>query len=133
VQLPHDHYIDAVLDALSAAELGPDRYFTETSDGERLDAVLSWSRNNLHVNTAEWPHGVLICWSQLDFWEYAGIRADGYNDSPRELIREEIPSPDSVVEAVRVLLRTAARLPAPGTPWVLKADLACALDQWHAN
>lgn len=131
--LPHDSYIEAVLSALSAGGLAPDQYEIETPDGERLDAVLNWNPSDLYPNPSEWPHGVLVCWSQFEGWEYAANRADGSNDHPKPLLTEFLAAPEAIVEAVRMLLRHPDGLPLPGTEWTGKPNLQKALDAWNAE
>lgn len=129
--LPHDQYIDTVNAALTAAGLGPSDGFTETPDGEQLDAVLNWRSDHPLVAPSELPHGMLICWSQYEGWEYAWGNEDGSNSTPRPLVREFIPSPDDIVTAVGTLLHGADDLPIDGTPWEGKDELSEALAAWE--
>jgi hypothetical protein len=129
-RLPHERYIDAVFAALADSDLEPDGEFVETPDGERLDAVMTWNRDNSHLDSDQWPHGVLVSWSQFDGWEYAATNANGSNEVPSELVHEWIPAPESVVDAVRLLLRGSEGLPVHGRGWILKSELEIALREW---
>lgn len=131
--LPHDNYIDAVLAALTAADLAPDDAFTQAADGEQLEAVMTWDGANPRFDSEQWPHGVLVCWSQNDSWEYAARNADQSNQTPRELVHEWTPAPESVVDAVRVLLSGPDGLPIDGHAWDLKAELVTALRVWDED
>ncbi|MBP2330635.1 hypothetical protein JOF56_011020 [Kibdelosporangium banguiense] len=129
--LPHDEYFDAVDTALTASGLGASDGFTENSDGVRLDAVMSWKPHDQpSLNTSEWPYGVIACWSQVDGWQYAALRSNGFNEQPAELVREFIPSPECLVIAVRMLLHSPESLPIDGRAWDGKARLERDLAAW---
>lgn len=64
--LPHDDYLQAVHDALAALGIEPDRSWTETPDGEQLDAVAEF-RSNPAIR-AEWDGGIYLGWGQRDGW-----------------------------------------------------------------
>jgi hypothetical protein len=132
-RLPHERYIDAVPAALADTDLTPDHAFVETPDGERLDAVMTWDRDNVNIDPDQWPNGVLVCWSQVQGWEYAASNANGSNEIPSELVHEWIPAPDSVAEAVRVLLHGPEGLPVHGRGWVRKSELETALREWDED
>jgi hypothetical protein len=60
--LPHDDYATAVHQALTALGIEPDRTWTETPDGQQLDAVCEF-RTHPAIR-AEWPGGVFLGWDQ---------------------------------------------------------------------
>lgn len=64
--LPHDDYLQAVHDALAALGIEPDRSWTETPDGEQLDAVAEF-RTNPAIR-AEWDGGIYLGWDQRAGW-----------------------------------------------------------------
>lgn len=64
--LPHDAYLHAVHDALAALGIEPDRSWTETPDGQQLDAVAEL-RSNPAIRV-EWDGGVFLGWDQHAGW-----------------------------------------------------------------
>jgi hypothetical protein len=128
--LPHDPYVAAVDVALCAAGLGSDDGWTESPDGERLDAVLIWNHG---PGRDAWPGGVLISWSQFDGWQYAGRRPDGGNEQPQALVHDFFAAPEVIVEAVRALLSGGDGLPLSGVPWSGKTELQSALSEWDES
>lgn len=67
--LPHDDYMEAVVDALSARGIPPSQWWTSEDDSgaatDRLDAVVLWSGI---ASPDHWPHGVYLTWDQYDGW-----------------------------------------------------------------
>lgn len=69
--LPHDEYMTAVANALTAYGLEPDQWWSSdddsgTPDTDRLDGIFQWRTGT--ANTEHWPHGVYLTWDQYDGW-----------------------------------------------------------------
>lgn len=143
-QLPHDPYITAVTEALTAAGLPPADQFTDdcdTSGSHRyLRAVIT-----LHPDEEHWPHGLVLIWE----W-HTGIEA-GFGEPERGpswalavladrhgQIRERqaftvlgYPTPRYVVESVRALAaRRNQNMPAERWDQAHALDAAC--EAWGA-
>mgnify|MGYP001126741791 CR=1 FL=1 len=74
--LPHDTYMAAVADALTACGIPPQWWTSEDDSGagtDRLDAVFRWTGDVVHPE--HWPHGVYLSWDQYDGWQL--IESDG--------------------------------------------------------
>ncbi|MFF9270446.1 hypothetical protein [Streptomyces rochei] len=121
--LPHDPYIEAVTDALTAAGLTPVEQWAD--DGEtkgtycHLTAVLSLDPSGTHDQDDEevpagtpWRHGLLLSWEwhtgaeegweKGPRWEFAALKADGSCEyTPAMLPVFGYASPAAVVDAVR--------------------------------
>ncbi|MET8982107.1 hypothetical protein ABZX85_41645 [Streptomyces sp. NPDC004539] len=122
-ELPHDPYIEAVVDALAAAGIEPD---ARTSDAEIdghddgpdagctkvLDAFLVWDTYTPGLNTDFHEHGIALLWEHsVDQWVWAPRRKDGVLEHvPEPLPLHRWADPAAVVDVVRVLL---AGLPVP--------------------
>jgi hypothetical protein len=127
--LPHDPYITAVCDALTAAGLElTDHCWTD--DGETrgmycyLNAVITVdpsgtiaSGDEEAQDDAEWPHGLLLIWEwhtgieaehgepdRGPVWLFAELKADGSNEYPTWLPAEGYASPAAIVEATRKVI-----------------------------
>ncbi|MDX3455090.1 hypothetical protein PV396_24635 [Streptomyces sp. ME02-8801-2C] len=128
--LPHDPYITAVCDALTAAGLKlTDQCWT--GDGETrgtycyLDAVitldpsgtLGLDAEDVLGAKAEWPHGLLLIWewhtgieadqgepARGPQWLFAELKGDGSNEYPTDLPIEGYASPAAVLEAARKVI-----------------------------
>lgn len=127
--LPHDDYITAVCDALTAAGLEPGDG-TWLSDSETrgmycyLGAVIELDpsntrnlcRDDIPAGTA-WPHGLILTWewhtgAEADqgepekgpYWEFAAMKDDGSNEYPTQLPVYGYASPAAVVEAARKVI-----------------------------
>lgn len=130
--LPHDPYMAAVADALAAWDIKPTKWWTETPDGEQLDAVFMWDDGT--PSPEHWPHGVYLGWDQHAGWQL--IEAGG----PRNV---DSLSPDSrtycdprqVAADVRAQL-THGRTPGPitldGDWWDTQATQA-AVERWETS
>jgi hypothetical protein len=128
--LPHDPYITAVCDALTAAGLEPGDD-TWLSDAETrgtycyLGAVItldpSGTRDPFDYDTktaaADWPCGLILTWEwhtgieegygvpeRGPVWEFAEVKADGSNAYPTQLPVYGYASPAAVVEAARKVI-----------------------------
>ncbi|MFF9215576.1 hypothetical protein [Streptomyces viridosporus] len=125
--LPHDSYIEAVGDALTAAGLEPTDH-SWTSDSETrgtyryLNAVLTLDPSGTIASgdndAAEWPHGLLLIWEwhtgrEADqgepergpVWQFAALKDDGSNEYPTDLPVYGYADPVAVVEATRKVIR----------------------------
>lgn len=124
--LPHDPYITAVCDALTAADLEPGDD-TWTSDSETrgtycyLGAVITLDPDKTHgldddvPDDAQWPHGLILTWEwhtgiedgepeRGPVWEFAELKRDGSNEYPTALPVYGYASPAAVVEAARKVI-----------------------------
>lgn len=135
--LPHDPYITAVVDALTAAGLTPtDRSFT--SDAETLgvycylNAVLALDPSRTDdvpdediPDDAAWPHGLILVWEwhtgreeggteRGGFWMFAERKADGSNEYPAWLPVQADAAPEAVVDCVRLVIDRSIKPGAPG-------------------
>lgn len=67
--LPHDDYTAAVVEALKAIGVTPDQWWTETPDGQQLDAVIMFDEKTSDAMDAEqWPAGAFLGWDQRAGW-----------------------------------------------------------------
>lgn len=131
--LPHDPYIRAVTDALTAAGLEPTEQWTDDSDSRGtycyLNAVVTLDpsgTNDLDLDLDEipagttWPHGLLLIWEwhtgiedaepeRGPRWQFAELKKDGRNEHPTVLPVAGYASPDAVVDAVRKVVAREIR------------------------
>ncbi|WP_030569693.1 hypothetical protein [Streptomyces aureocirculatus] len=140
--LPHDPYITAICDALTAAGLEPDDYWTSDAEVDRydtgpdagcttmLDAHLVWTESrNRH------RHGIHLVWEHpAEQWQWAPRAADGVLEHDPEFLPTlgRYADPAAVVAVVRALL--AGEEPAVGhAPYWHEADaVKRALAAWEA-
>lgn len=126
--LPHDAYITAVCDALTAAGLTLTDY-CRTDDCETrgtycyLDAVITLDPSGTITSGedaprgAAWPHGLLLIWEwhtgiEADQgepdrgpqWLFAELNGDGSNEYPTSLPVYGYASPAAVVDAARKVI-----------------------------
>lgn len=125
--LPHDPYIAAVVDALTAAGLEPTDY-TWTDDSETrgtycyLNAVITLDPSGTITSDDEgvpagtaWPHGLLLIWewhtgaedgepNRGPVWQFAELKSDGSNEYPTGLPVYGYASPAAIVEAARKVI-----------------------------
>lgn len=120
--LPHDAYITAVCDALTAAGLElTDMCWTSDSETRGtycyLDAVITLDPKSFGADRDEWPHGLLLIWEwhtgiEADqgepvkgpLWLFAELKDDGSNEYPTDLPVEGYASPAAIVEATRKVI-----------------------------
>lgn len=109
--LPHDPYMDAVDQALTAAGIGAsDGWSSAGDDYDRdgallLSALWLWETGNPALNADELPHGLLVHWNSEAGWEYASFLVDGRNEaSLRQTFLDVWAAPELAVETVRELL-----------------------------
>lgn len=124
--LPHDPYITAVCDALTAAGLEPTEDWTD--DGETrgtycyLNAVITLDPDHTHdldhddiPADAQWPHGLILIWEwhtgaedgepgRGPQWLFAELKRDGFNEYPTSLPVSGYASPAAVVDAARKVI-----------------------------
>jgi hypothetical protein len=128
-QHPHDPYIEAITNTLTAAGLEPTDH-SWTDDGETrgtycyLNAVITldpsgtvgeW-REDIPAGTA-WPHGLLLIWEwhtgieaedgepeRGPVWQFAELKDDGSNEYPTWLPVHGYASPAAIVEAARKVI-----------------------------
>jgi len=136
-QLPHDSYITAVCDALTAANLNlTDHCWTD--DGETrgtycyLNAVITLDPSGTIAadeqpdGGADWPHGLLLIWewhtgieaeqgepARGPQWSFAELKADGSNEYPTDLPVYGYASPAAIVDAARKVISREIQ---PGPP-----------------
>ncbi|GAA0359233.1 hypothetical protein PV735_11205 [Streptomyces turgidiscabies] len=125
--LPHDAYITAVCDALTAAGLEPTDHCW-TDDGETrgtycyLNAVITLDPSGAiaedvddYPADAAWPHGLLLIWEwhtgiedgepeRGPVWQFAELKGDGSNEYPTGLPVYGYASPAAIVEAARKVI-----------------------------
>ncbi|MFC5202788.1 hypothetical protein [Streptomyces kaempferi] len=141
-QLPHDPYITAVIEALTAAGLEPDSYWTSDAEidpyaaGEdagcitMLSAVIGWDDD-----TDDDTGGLFLFWDHpAEQWQYARPRAEGGNTEPEFLpTLGRYSDPAAVVATVRALL-AGESLPEGHAPYWHPADsVRAAVDAWAAD
>ncbi|MFJ4682038.1 hypothetical protein [Streptomyces sp. NPDC088789] len=135
--LPHDEYMAAVADALTACGIAPAQWWTSEDDSgastARLDGIFQW-----HTGAADpshWPHGVYLSWDQYNGWR---LIESGGGRSIHDL------SPDSRIycDPRQIAADTRARLkhgldgwsPGPitidGDRWDTRATMA-AVERWE--
>lgn len=122
---PHDPYITAVIDALTATDLPPTDD-TWTDDGETrgtycyLNAVITLDPSNTSdldrddiPTDAAWPHGLILIWewhtgiedgARGPQWLFAEIKSDGSNAYPTSLPVQGYAAPAAVVDAARKVI-----------------------------
>ena len=114
-QLPHDPYITAVIDALTAAGLEPDQWWTSDAEIDpyatgddagcttMLNAVLSWADTRVDEDGQD---GLFLFWDHpASKWQYARPRVEGGNTEPEFLSQLGLYSdPGAVAGTARALL-----------------------------
>ncbi|MBP5930165.1 hypothetical protein F3K39_19040 [Streptomyces sp. LBUM 1479] len=133
--LPHDPYITAVVDALTAAGLEPTTAETrfDPDSGNELDALLVWDGDAAGLNTDECEDGFVLLWEHpAEQWQWAPRLHHGALEWEPEFLAS-LPrwvDPAVVVIVVRELL---AGRPAPtsvGPLWTGHAQTQAAVDAW---
>jgi hypothetical protein len=122
---PHDPYVEAVIDALTAGGLEPAEWWT--SDGETkgvycyLNAVIQLDPSGTRELDDEdipagtsWPHGLMLSWEwhtgleeggpeRGPLWEFAELKQDGSSEYPTSLPVYGFASPAAIVETARAV------------------------------
>ncbi|MET7944406.1 hypothetical protein [Streptomyces sp. NPDC005302] len=125
--LPHDPYITAVCEALTAAGIDlTDHCWTDDSETRGtycyLNAVTTLDPSGTHdldhdevPAEAAWPHGLILVWEwhtdaeqgepeRGPLWLFAELKNDGSNEYPTALPVHGYASPAAVVEAARKVI-----------------------------
>jgi hypothetical protein len=126
--LPHDPYITAVCDALTAAGLElTDHCWTDDCETRGtycyLNAVITLDPSGTITadeqpdGGADWPHGLLLIWEwhtgieaedgepeKGPVWQFAELKSDGSNEYPTGLPVYGYASPAAVVDAARKVI-----------------------------
>ncbi|MFC1436019.1 hypothetical protein ACEZDB_35840 [Streptacidiphilus sp. N1-3] len=129
--LPHDGYIDAVVQALAYAELEATGYRTSATEqlGEDgrpvLSALIEWdSSNPLVGDRFGRPHGFVLTWTLATGWQFAQRREDGGTHCPDSLPLIIAAAPVAVAAALARNL---------GRPWwtgFQDPAVRAAVEQW---
>ncbi|MFE0132427.1 hypothetical protein ACFWY6_12770 [Streptomyces sp. NPDC059037] len=145
--LPHDPYITAVVETLTAAGLEPTEHWTSDAELDRfrddeyagvavmLDACLVWTGDHPAVTDAAAPDGLVLVWEHpAEQWQWAHSEANGRLErEPEFLPLHRWADPAAVVDVVRILL---AGLPVPGGEeprlWLHFVGARAAVDAWAA-
>ncbi|MFD9222044.1 hypothetical protein ACFWDI_18980 [Streptomyces sp. NPDC060064] len=144
--LPHDKYIEHVVDALGAAGLEiADGW---TSDAETrgvycyLDAVITLDPETSGLDEDRWPNGLLLIWEwhtgiehgepeRGPSWEWAEKRGDhGGNEQPEPLPIEGFANPAQLAAAVHELITTGKAVKSRPGQWNGTAALEAACEKW---
>ncbi|MGY0065129.1 hypothetical protein ACWY4P_53410 (plasmid) [Streptomyces sp. LZ34] len=134
--LPHDDYMAAVAHALAAAGAKPREYWTETPDGEQLDAVFrGWPAGT--VNEDEWPDGVYLAWDQYRGWllieEDGGRNVDDLSEDSRIFCDPRQVAADTVARLTHGMNGwTPGPICIDGDRWDTKATYE-AVEAWQAG
>ncbi|MCG0066272.1 hypothetical protein L0F81_23775 [Streptomyces tricolor] len=146
-ELPHDPYITAVCDALTAAGLEPTEYWTEDTEldpyrdddlaglATMLTAVLVWDGDHPAIGDAVAEHGITVLWEHpAEQWQWARRKGDGHLEREPEFLPAlgRYADPAAVVAVVRALL-AGEPLPEGHAPYWHEADsVRRAVDAWAA-
>ncbi|MFJ9889833.1 hypothetical protein ACIQRW_28815 [Streptomyces sp. NPDC091287] len=117
-ELPHDPYITAVIEALTAAGLEPDAWWTSDAEIDpyatgddagcitMLNAVIAWDDTRVDEDDETGRDGLFLFWDHpAEQWQYARPRSEGGNTEPEYLPKLGLYSdPDAVAAAARALL-----------------------------
>jgi hypothetical protein len=146
--LPHDPYITAVCDALTAAGLEPADAFTDDSDTRGshcyLRAVITLDDSS-SVDARRWPDGLILIWEwhtgieaadgepeRGPSWEWARlVDSHGQSSEAQALTSVGYASPAYLVESVRALLNDRGQATA-AERWEHAEDLDAACEAWGA-
>lgn len=138
--LPHDPYITAVVDALTAAGLEPDNYWTSDAEidpyatGEdagcttMLNAVVGWDDD-----TDDDSGGLFLFWDHpVEQWQHARPRSEGGNTEPEYLpTLGRYADPAAVTDAVRALLRGETPPEVHAADWPGADAVRTAITAWE--
>lgn len=137
--LPHDSYMTAVADALTAVGIAPSQWWTSEDDSgansDRLDAVFQWHDGAAHPE--HWPHGVYLTWDQYDGWRLTEA-GGGRNIHTLSADSRIYCDPRQVAVDVRARLThgldgwTPGPICISGAPWDGQA-IKAAVEGWEAS
>lgn len=159
--LPHDPYITAICDALTAAGLEPADAWTSDAEScglyQYLSAVITLDPDTSGIPAARWPDGLILCWAwhtgiedsepaRGPQWTFAELKGDGSNEYPTTLPVHGYASPAAVVDAARKVISReigAGSFYDYGAPkwdggiigdsWERHAELDAACEAWGAE
>jgi hypothetical protein len=147
-RLPHDSYITAVVDALTAARLEPS--IVQTSDSEinryetgpdagcttQLQALPTWDGDTPGLNTKEHEDGFVLLWEHpVEQWQWAPRKAHGSLEREPEFL-VSLPrwvDPAVVVIVARALLAGRPAPTAVGPLWRAHEQAQATVDAWGAE
>ncbi|MFD3310085.1 hypothetical protein [Streptomyces sp. NPDC058694] len=143
--LPHDPYITAVTEALTAAGLEPTEAWTSDSELDRyrdddlyglatmLDAVLEWDDEHPALDTNGHRYGIGLVWDHpAEQWQWAARKDNGHFIQDPEFL-PSLPrwaDPAVVVIVVRELLAGRPAPTAEGPLWTGHEEAQAAVDAW---
>ncbi|MFD5903612.1 hypothetical protein ACFWHG_19235 [Streptomyces microflavus] len=142
--LPHDPYITAVVDALSAVGLEPDTWWTSDAETDpyatgddagcttMLNAVITWDDTRTDETGRD---GLFLFWDHpAEQWQYARPRPEGGNTAPEFLpTLGRYCTPDAVAATARALLADDP-LPEGHAPYWHPADsVRAAVTAWSTT
>lgn len=124
--LPHEDYAAAVVEALTELGYEPANWWTETPDGQQLDAVIDF---HARISPDAWPDGAFLGWDQREGWS---LVSTGENRNLYPLDLDVYANPSAVAERTRTFL-----VGDPVTPvherWDGAVALQDAVEQWEAT
>lgn len=146
--LPHDPYITAVVDALTAAGLEPTT--AETSDAEinqyetgpdagcttQLQALLVWDGDADGLNTDAHEDGIALLWEHpAGQWQWAPRKQHGELEHEPEFLVSlgRWVDPAVVVIVVRALLAGDPAPTAVGPLWLEHEQAQAAVEAWESD
>ncbi|MFJ1838997.1 hypothetical protein ACIOJ9_34675 [Streptomyces sp. NPDC088175] len=142
--LPHGPYITAVIDALAAAGLEPDAWWTSDAEIDPYDngpdsgrttmlsAVIGWDDTAIDEDDEDGQEGLFLFWDHpAEQWQWARPRPEGGNTEPEFLSRlGRYSDPNAVVDTARALL-AGQSLPERYAPYWHPADsVRTAVQAW---
>lgn len=146
--LPHDPYITAICDALTAAGLEPADAWTSDAEScglyQYLSAVITLDPDTSGIPAARWPDGLILCWAwhtgiedgepeRGPVWEWARlVDSHGQCGELEPFTALGYPSPAYVVESVRALIERRNQA-TPAERWERHAELDAACEAWGAE
>jgi hypothetical protein len=149
-QLPHDPYIAATVNALTAAGFEPEDHFTDDSDTRGshcyLRAVITLDPDVSGIDAARWPNGLILIWEwhtgieaadgepdRGPSWEWAPlVDAHGQCGERQAFTALGYPSPAYVVESVRALIERRGQ-DVPAERWERAGELDAACEAWGTD
>ncbi|SMF86390.1 hypothetical protein [Streptomyces sp. Amel2xC10] len=146
--LPHDPYIEAVVDALTAAGLEPTKAWTSDTELDRyrdddlyglacmLDAYLTWEDDHPALNTEKYPQGIALIWDHpAEEWQWAARKDNGHLIQDPEFLPNlgRYSDPAAVVDTVRALLAGEPLSEGHAPYWHLAGSVRAAVDAWAAG
>lgn len=144
-QLPHDTYIEAVVDALTAAGLEPTEWWTSDTeinryDGDglttQLEATFVWDGDHPAVDNEDCEDGIALVWEHpAEQWLYADRQSNGELTMAPEFL-PGLPrwaDPKAVATAVWALVVGRPAPTEPAALWDGHAAAQAAVSEWEAS